>query len=73
MHERALAGQERALGADHPDTLMTVNNLADLLNDTGDAAAAAALLERFDIELYSGESDGESDPSESGAVQLTGA
>ena len=52
---------------------MTVNNLADLLNDTGDAAAAAALLERFDIELYSGESDGESDPSESGAVQLTGA
>ena len=47
MYERALAGQERALGADHPDTLQTVNNLADLLNDTGDAAAAAALRERY--------------------------
>ena len=47
MYERALAGKERALGADHPSTLKTVNALAILLNEAGDAAAAAALRERF--------------------------
>ena len=47
MYERALAGRERTLGADHPHTLGTVNNLAGLLNQVGDAAAAAALRERF--------------------------
>ena len=50
MYERALAGRERALGATTPDTLMTVGNLANLLNETGDAAAAAALRERFGCE-----------------------
>ena len=47
MYERALAGRERTLGADHPHTVGTVNNLAGLLNQVGDAAAAAALRERF--------------------------
>ena len=47
---RELAGFERTLGADHPETLRTVNNLADLLNKAGDAAAAAALRERFGCE-----------------------
>ena len=47
MCERALAGFERTLGADHPSTLMTVKNLADLLNEIGAAAAAAALRERY--------------------------
>ena len=51
MYERALAGQERALGADHPETLDTVHNLAILLNAAGDAAAAAALRERFGCAL----------------------
>ena len=50
MYERALAGRERTLGADHPHTLGTVNNLAGLLNQVGDAAAAAALRERFGCE-----------------------
>ena len=50
MIERALAGRERALGADHPDTLRTVESLAILLNESGDAAAAAALRERFGCE-----------------------
>ena len=50
MYERALAGFERMLGADHPSTLATVNILAELLNDIGAAAAAAALRERFGCE-----------------------
>ena len=47
MYERVLASRERTLGADHPETLKTANNLAKLLNKAGDAAAAAALRERF--------------------------
>ena len=50
MYERALAGKERTLGADHPDTLKTAENLANLLNKAGDAAAAAALRERYSCE-----------------------
>ena len=47
MYERVLASRERTLGADHPSTLKTANNLAKLLNKAGDAATAAALRERF--------------------------
>ena len=46
MFERALAGHERALGADHPDTLMTVNNLANVLGRQGKHEEAMALYER---------------------------
>ena len=35
MYERVLASKERTLGADHPDTLATVNNLALVLSDQG--------------------------------------
>ena len=31
MYARALAGKEKALGPDHPDTLKLVNNLADII------------------------------------------
>ena len=51
MHERVLAGYERALGADHPRTLGIVNNLAILLNKAGDRAAAAALKKRFGLRV----------------------
>ena len=50
MFERVLAGNERTLGPDHPETLITVDNLARLLNKAGDAAAAAALRERYGCE-----------------------
>ena len=44
---RALAGKERALGADHPSTLATVKILVIVLKKAGDADAAAALRERL--------------------------
>ena len=35
MYERVLASEERALGEDHPDTLITVNDLGILLMKQG--------------------------------------
>ena len=46
MYERALAGKERALGADHPETLGTVGNLANVLMDQGKLDEAKAMYER---------------------------
>ena len=42
----ALDLRERAPGPDHPDTLMSVNNLADLYSAAGDPAAAERLYRR---------------------------
>jgi len=39
-HERALAIREKALGPEHPETAESLNNLASLLKDQGDLAAA---------------------------------
>ena len=41
-----LAGRERVLGPDHPDTLSAMNNLAVSLSDQGDLPAARALWEK---------------------------
>jgi Tetratricopeptide repeat len=41
-----LEAQERLLGPEHPETLISVNNLAVLLADKGDYAAAQLLYER---------------------------
>ena len=38
--------QERTLGKEHPDTLQSVNNLADVLENKGDFAGAEALYQR---------------------------
>ena len=46
LYRRALAGREKALGPDHPDTLTSVNNLAVLLQAKGDYAAAEPLYRR---------------------------
>jgi tetratricopeptide (TPR) repeat protein len=46
LKRRALEGRERVLGPDHPDTLVSVNNLAGCLNELGDAAAAMPLYRR---------------------------
>jgi hypothetical protein len=35
MQREVLAVQQRVLGADHPDTLMTAGNLAASLSDRG--------------------------------------
>ena len=35
LYERALLGRERFLGPNHADTLTTVNNLGNLLNEQG--------------------------------------
>jgi len=35
MNRRALEGNEKARGAEHPDTLTSVNNLALVLRDQG--------------------------------------
>jgi len=43
---RAVEACERVLGAEHPDTLASVNNLAGLLADKGDHAGAQPLYER---------------------------
>jgi len=34
-YRRALAGREKALGADHPDTLVTVNQMALVFYNKG--------------------------------------
>jgi tetratricopeptide (TPR) repeat protein len=46
LFERALAICENVLGAEHPDTAMSLNNLATLLQAQGDLAAARPLFER---------------------------
>ena len=46
LYERALAIREKALGAEHPDTSTSLNNLAGLLGSQGDYAAAKPLYER---------------------------
>jgi tetratricopeptide (TPR) repeat protein len=46
MYERALAGYEKALGAEHISTLYTVNNLGLLYADQGKLAAAESMYER---------------------------
>jgi Tetratricopeptide repeat/Domain of unknown function (DUF4062) len=46
LFERALAIRERALGPDHPHTAASLNDLALLLRDQGDPAAARPLFER---------------------------
>ncbi len=43
---RALEARERVLGAEHPDTLGSVNNLAGMLESQGDYAAAEPLYRR---------------------------
>jgi hypothetical protein len=43
----AAEGREKILGPDHPDTLRSLNNLADLLVDKGDCASAGLLYRRI--------------------------
>ena len=45
-HRRALEARERTLGADHPSTLDSVNNLANCLKDMGQLKDAEALHRR---------------------------
>ena len=40
LHRRALAGREAQLGANHPETLQSMNNLAVLLRQQGKLAEA---------------------------------
>ena len=44
LYERALAIIEKALGPEHPDTAMGLNNLAGLLRAQSDLARARAAL-----------------------------
>ena len=44
---RALEARERVLGKEHPDTLTSVNNLAELRRDQGRYAEAETLFKRF--------------------------
>ncbi|MCA9086975.1 MAG: tetratricopeptide repeat protein, partial [Planctomycetaceae bacterium] len=44
--ERALEASERLLGPEHPDTLGSMNNLAELLTCTGDYVNAEPLFRR---------------------------
>jgi tetratricopeptide (TPR) repeat protein len=46
LYERALAIREKVLGADHPDTAKSLNNLALLLQAQGDLAGARRLHDR---------------------------
>ncbi|HWF96038.1 MAG TPA: tetratricopeptide repeat protein, partial [Xanthobacteraceae bacterium] len=46
LYERALAINEKTLGPEHPDTALSLNNLALLLQDEGDLAGARARHER---------------------------
>jgi tetratricopeptide (TPR) repeat protein len=46
MYTRALAGFEKALGAEHTDTLMTVNNLGTLYSNQGKLAEAEQMYKR---------------------------
>jgi Tetratricopeptide repeat len=40
MNRRSLAGREKVLGVDHPDTPTTINNLGLLYRDLGKLAEA---------------------------------
>jgi hypothetical protein len=44
--EKTLTDSERVLGADHPSTLTSRNNLADVYQKSGRISDAIALLER---------------------------
>jgi tetratricopeptide (TPR) repeat protein len=46
MYKRALRGNEKALGAEHTSTLITVNNLGILYADQGKLALAEQMYER---------------------------
>jgi tetratricopeptide (TPR) repeat protein len=46
LYTRALAIREKVLGAEHPDTATSLNNLALLLKSQGDHEAARLLFER---------------------------
>jgi len=46
LYRRALESREQMLGAEHPDTLISVSNLAFCLLTLGDAAAALPLYRR---------------------------
>ena len=46
FYELALAVREEVLGTEHPATVISLNNLADLLQAQGDLTAAQALYER---------------------------
>jgi tetratricopeptide (TPR) repeat protein len=46
LYERALAITEKALGAEHPDTVAALNNLAGVLVSQGDYLEARRLYER---------------------------
>jgi tetratricopeptide (TPR) repeat protein len=46
LYERALAIREKVLGAEHPDTVLSLNNLALLLHTQGDNEGARPLYER---------------------------
>jgi hypothetical protein len=43
LHEQVLTAPQRLLGDDHPDTLVSQNNLARTLYGQGDLAAPPAL------------------------------
>ena len=47
MYERALKGEEKALGSQHPDTLRTARSFANLLERMGDVTRAHSLRERM--------------------------
>ncbi|MGW5555523.1 tetratricopeptide repeat protein, partial [Nocardia beijingensis] len=46
LYERTLADRERVSGADHPDTLVSRNNLASAYLSAGRVVEAIPLLER---------------------------
>jgi tetratricopeptide (TPR) repeat protein len=46
IYIRALEGSEKALGAEHPSTLRTVNNLGMLYTDQGKLDEAEILVKR---------------------------
>jgi Tfp pilus assembly protein PilF len=46
LMQRALAIDEAAYGPDHPQVATNLNNLAGVLKELGDPAAARPLLER---------------------------
>ena len=46
MYERALKGEEKALGSQHPSTLTTISNLAGVFYDMGQLEKAMEMLER---------------------------
>jgi tetratricopeptide (TPR) repeat protein len=45
LYRQALAARQRILGKDHPDTLMSMKNLADLLEAQGKKEEARQLRE----------------------------